>query len=143
MPTDDRFIYMVSMAQHTLRTYLNSLFSKEGMKITPPQATLLFLLQERDGRIMSELGQVIGVDNSAITGLVDRLEKAGLVIRKLNPEDRRSLLIYITPGGRKEAKKAEAIIRRVNESIKAGFSARELDTFKKILNSFFEMFRSR
>ncbi len=143
MPTNDRFIYLVSMAQHTLRTYLNSLFSKEGMKITPPQATLLFLLEVRDGRIMSELGQVIGVDNSAITGLVDRLEKAGLVIRKLNPEDRRSLLIYITPGGRKETKKAEAIIRRVNESIKAGFSARDMDTFKKILNSFFEKFGSR
>jgi len=131
------------MAQHTLRTYLHNLFSKEGMKITPPQATLLFLLKERDGRIMSELGQAIGVDNSAITGLVDRLEKAGLVIRKLNPEDRRSLLIYITPGGRKETKKAEAIIRRVNESIKTGFSARDMDTFKKILNSFFEKFRSR
>ena len=143
MPTNDRFIYLVSMAQHTLRTHLQNLFSKEGMKITPPQATLLFVLQERDGRIMSELGQIIGVDNSAITGLVDRLEKAALVIRKLNPEDRRSLLIYITPGGRKEVKKAEAIIRRVNESIKAGFSARDMDTFKKILNSFFEKFGSR
>ena len=143
MPTNDRFIYLVSMAQHTLRTHLHNLFSKEGMKITPPQATLLFVLQERDGRIMSELGQIIGVDNSAITGLVDRLEKAALVIRKLNPEDRRSLLIYITPGGRKEVKKAEAIIRRVNESIKAGFSARDMDTFKKILNSFFEKFGSR
>ena len=113
------------------------------MKITPPQATLLFVLQERDGRIMSELGQIIGVDNSAITGLVDRLEKAELVTRKLNPEDRRSLLIYITPGGRKEAKKAEAIIRSVNAIIKEGFSEREMDTFKKILKSFFEKFGSR
>jgi DNA-binding MarR family transcriptional regulator len=143
VPTNDRFIYLVSMAQHTLRTYLNNLFSKQGVKITPPQATLLFLLQERDGRIMSELGQTIGVDNSAITGLVDRLEKAGLVIRKLNPDDRRSLLIYITPDGLKEAKKAEAIIRSVNESIQEGFSAREMDTFRKILSSFFEKFRSR
>ena len=143
MPTNDRFIYLVSMAQHTLRTHLQNLFSKEGMKITPPQATLLFVLQERDGRIMSELGQIIGVDNSAITGLVDRLEKAELVKRKLNPEDRRSLLIYITPGGRKEAKKAEAIIRSVNSIIKEGFSEREMDTFKKILKSFFDKFGSR
>jgi DNA-binding MarR family transcriptional regulator len=143
MRTDDRLIYLVSMAQHTLRTYLNNLFSKEGMKITPPQATILFLLQERDGRIMSELGQAIGVDNSAITGLVDRLEKAKLVTRKLNPDDRRSLFIYITPGGLKEAKKAEAIIRRVNESIKAGFSARDMDAFNRILRSFFEKFKSR
>jgi len=143
MRTDDRLIYLVSMAQHTLRTHLHNLFSKEGMKITPPQATLLFLLQERDGRIMSELGQAIGVDNSAITGLVDRLEKAGLVSRKLNPDDRRSLLIYITPGGRKEVKKAEAVIRSVNESIKEGFSAREIDTFNRILRSFFEKFKNR
>jgi len=106
MSADNRLIYLLSMAQHTLRIYLNNLFSGEGMKITPPQATILFLLMERDGRIMSELGQALGVDNSAITGLVDRLEKAGLVARKLNPDDRRSLIIYITPGGRKEAKKS-------------------------------------
>jgi DNA-binding MarR family transcriptional regulator len=143
MRTDDRLIYLLSMAQHTLRTYLASLFAREGMKITPPQATILFLLNERDGRIMSELGQALGVDNSAITGLVDRLEKAGLVARNLNPDDRRSLLIYITPGGRKEAKKAEALIQSVNETIKSGFSSRDLDAFSRVLQGFFEKFKGR
>ncbi len=36
---------------------------------------------------MSEMGQVIGVDNSAMTRLVDRLEKSGLVKRQIDPEN--------------------------------------------------------
>ena len=108
---DDRLIYMLAMAHLAVRTHIGSEFLKEGIKVTLPQATVLFLLQEKDGRMLSEIGQVIGVDNSAVTGLADRLEKAGYVTREPNPGDRRAWHLHLTPQGRGEAQKASACRR--------------------------------
>jgi DNA-binding MarR family transcriptional regulator len=142
MPTDDRLIYLVFTAQQKLKTYLNNTLSSEGVTVTPAQAAILFLLREKDGQSMSELSQVLSMDNSTVTGLVDRLQRSGLVTRRANPDDRRISLIRITPQGVEEIKKAKPVITRVNERIKAGLSEREINTFKGILNSFFEKFHN-
>ena len=142
MSTDDRLIYLVFTAQQKLKTYLNNTLNSEGVTVTPAQAAILFLLREKDGQSMSALSQVLSMDNSTVTGLVDRLQKSGLVTRRANPDDRRVSLIRITPQGVEEIKKAKPVITRVNEQIKAGLSDQEINTFKGILNSFFEKFHN-
>jgi DNA-binding MarR family transcriptional regulator len=137
----DRLIYMLAMAHLAVRTHIGSEFLREGIKVTLPQATVLFLLQEKDGRMLSEIGQVIGVDNSAVTGLADRLEKAGYVTRVPNPEDRRAWHLHLTPQGRGEAQKASAVVGRVNAEVKAGISGQDMDAFKRVLKGFSEKFR--
>ncbi|MCP4669461.1 MAG: MarR family transcriptional regulator, partial [Deltaproteobacteria bacterium] len=94
-----------------------------------------------NGQAMSQLSRRLILDNSTITGLIDRLEKSGFVIRKANLKDRRISLIHITPQGVKEVNKAKTVINRVNEEIKADFSKKEIESFKKILNSFVAKFR--
>ena len=131
------------MAHLALRTRIHGLLAAEGVRLTVPQATVLFLLKEKDGRMMSELGQVLGVDNSAMTGLVDRLEKAEFVRREAKREDRRALLIRITPAGLDEAARAADVIRGVNEKIKAGFKAAQIEAFKEVLGGILEEFKSR
>ena len=138
MKKDDRLIYLISMAQLALRTRINTLFADAGLRITLPQATVLFLLTEKDCRMMSELGRIIGVDNSAMTGLVDRLEKAGFVRREAKQEDRRALLIRITPEGREKAVKAAKIIHGVNKKIGEGFEAGQIEALKDILRGVLE-----
>ena len=71
---DDRLIYLIFTAQHRLREYLKNALLAEGVMITPVQSGILFLLEEKDGRTMSEISQILSIDNSTITGLVDRLE---------------------------------------------------------------------
>jgi DNA-binding MarR family transcriptional regulator len=116
--------------------YIRDELNAAGVKITLVQAGILFLLKDRDRRAMSELGQHLSLDKSTITGLIDRLEKAGFVRRKANPKDRRMSLIQITRVGVREAGKAGTIINRINDEIKADFSTTEIKAFKKILNSF-------
>ncbi len=138
---DDRFVYLVFTAQNRLRMYIRDELTAAGVKITMVQAGILFLLQEKNGRSMSELGQLLSLDNSTITGLIDRLEKSGFVQRKANPKDRRMSLIHITRQGIKEVNKAKTVINQVNDEIKADFSKQEIEAFKKILNSFVAKFR--
>jgi len=140
MNADDRLIYLIFTAQNKLRTYLNNAMTDDGVKVTVAQSGILFLLKEKNGRSMTELSRILGIDNSTLTGLIDRLEKARLVERNANPGDRRSSHIYMTQEGIEAANGAKRVIRRVNEKIKDGFSPEEMETFKKVLKTFFRRF---
>ena len=139
MQKDDRLIYLISRAQHGLMTHLKKALNAEGVEITPVQAGILFLLR-KNALTMTELSRTLSIDNSAITGLVDRLEKSSLAKRTANPNDRRTYLIRITDKGKNEIDRAYVIIKKVNEEIKSGFSEDEVETFKKVLNSLLEKF---
>jgi DNA-binding MarR family transcriptional regulator len=133
---DDRLVYLVFTAQNRLKIHVRDELMTAGVKITIVQAAILFLLKEQDGRPMSDLSRMLSLDNSTITGLIDRLEKAGFVQRKANPNDRRVSLIHITPQGVEEARNAAIVSNRINNEIKANFSKEEIASFKKILTSF-------
>jgi len=139
-PKDDRLIYLIFSAQHKLRAYLKNEMAEAGVSITPAQSGILFLLKKKDGQTMSELSSVLSLDNSTLTGLVDRLERSGFVKRNASAADRRASLVFITERGREEIERARAVIRRVNDRIREGFAEGEIESFKKILRSFFERF---
>lgn len=136
MKANDRLIYLIFTAQNKLRTYLNKCLSDSGVTVTVAQCGILFLLKNKNSQTMTELSRVLGIDNSTLTGLTDRLEKAGMVRRIANPGDRRSSHIDITPAGLDETERAKKVIRRVNEKIKEGFSSEEIEAFKSVLGAF-------
>jgi MarR family transcriptional regulator, organic hydroperoxide resistance regulator len=140
MIVDDRLIFHVFSAQQKLRIYLNNALTTAGVPVTVTQAGILFLLKQKDNRTMTELSQILGIDNSTMTGLTDRLEKAGFVKRSASPGDRRASHIRITPEGLAEVEGAKRVIRRVNEEIKKGHSDNDIEAFKRVLNGFFEKF---
>ena len=133
MEADDRIIYSLTEAQRILMAHLKDRLSAEGLTITVVQAGMLFLLGQRDGRTMTELSRLLFTENSSMTRLADRMEKAGLVQRRMDPQDRRTLIISITESGREQAAAAEKIVQGVNEDIKAHLSREELEVFKKVL----------
>jgi MarR family transcriptional regulator, lower aerobic nicotinate degradation pathway regulator len=63
------------------------------------QTRLLGVLRDRKPT-MNELAQLLALDKSSITGLVDRAERRGLVTRVPSPTDRRSVRVSLTDYGR-------------------------------------------
>jgi DNA-binding MarR family transcriptional regulator len=68
--------------------------------LTVSQSYCLRLLYFRGSHTMTELAIELHVRLSTITGVVDQLEKKGLVARAAHPNDRRSLRVSLTPKGR-------------------------------------------
>jgi MarR family transcriptional regulator, organic hydroperoxide resistance regulator len=133
METDDRIIYIITETQRSVMAHLKDRLISQGLTITPVQAGILFLLTQQDSRTMTDLSRLLFTDNSSMTRLVDRLEKAGLVKRLADPKDRRALFITITEEGRKQAVLAKKTVKRVNQEIKTRLSPEELEVFKKVL----------
>ncbi|MDH3259899.1 MAG: MarR family transcriptional regulator [Acidimicrobiia bacterium] len=68
--------------------------------VTPPQFVVLGALWEQDARPLKELADAAHCTRATITGIVDILERKGLVTRQPNPGDRRSLLVTLTEQGK-------------------------------------------
>jgi DNA-binding MarR family transcriptional regulator len=67
--------------------------------LTPPQYQTLRLLWEQDSQPFKDLAAANGCTRPTMTGIVDTLEKNGLVTRQPNPDDRRSLLVTLSKKG--------------------------------------------
>ena len=70
------------------------------VELTPPQYQTLRLLWERDSQPFKDLAAANGCTRPTMTGIVDTLEKNGLVTRQPNPDDRRSLLVTLSKKGK-------------------------------------------
>ncbi len=68
--------------------------------LTGPQLTVVKLLQTVGDLSLSELSDKIRAQNSTVTGIIDRMEREGLVVRERSKEDRRVVHIKLTPKGK-------------------------------------------
>ncbi|MGC4071882.1 MAG: MarR family transcriptional regulator [Nibricoccus sp.] len=119
---------LIAAIMSTADTFLresNRLFRPYG--ITGAQYNVLNVLAGRpEGMSQRELSGVLVVDRSNVTGLLDRMEKAGWVKRTDDPADRRVYQVLLTPAGRKLWGKVHPrYLARVSE-VTSGFSAAQM-----------------
>ena len=69
------------------------------LDLTPPQFDVIATLGNTDGMNMTDLAEKTLVTKGTLTGIIDRLEKKGIVARIVPPENRRSFTIILTPEG--------------------------------------------
>jgi len=71
----------------------------EQLGVTARQATLLWLVKRSPGLSLAELAAEEGISPPALSGHVDRLERAGLLERVRSSEDRRRVGLRLTEEG--------------------------------------------
>jgi DNA-binding MarR family transcriptional regulator len=72
--------------------------------LTGPQLTVLKMLEGVGDLSLSDLSERIRAQNSTVTGIIDRMEREGLVVRARSTEDRRVIKIRLTERGAKIAR---------------------------------------
>lgn len=76
--------------------------------LTPSQFDIVATLGNTEGMTFKELGEKTLITKGTLTGVVDRLEEKGLVVRILQQEDRRSTVVRLTQKGDAEFKRVFA-----------------------------------
>ncbi|MCU0848089.1 MAG: MarR family transcriptional regulator [Spirochaetes bacterium] len=143
MPKEKRHIYVILTAQNILKNYLIKNFRDEKIKITPAHAAILFLLENGEVRTMSEISSVLFLDNSTVTGLVDRLEKMNFVRRSEAMGDRRKYGVSATESGIAEIGKARGIISRINREMETGMSEADMRGMHNVMENIMNKFSRR
>jgi DNA-binding MarR family transcriptional regulator len=100
--------------------------------LTQQQGQLLCVLMAQPYG-MSELGAVLGLAKSSLSGLVDRSERNGLVQRKPDPQDHRAVRVVLTGQGAKLADEFYTEACRRIEELTSGFAPAERDILAALL----------
>ncbi|WP_181138761.1 MarR family winged helix-turn-helix transcriptional regulator [Streptomyces sp. Ru73] len=99
----------------------------KALGLTVPQYSVLAGLWERDGRTAGQLCERLVMDSATITGVLDRLERAGLVTRAPDEKDRRLVRLRLTAAGVALRDEVQRTVADLNEEILRSFPADEAE----------------
>jgi len=112
-------------------------------KITLPQMVIINLLFGRSECKMTDISRVLGVTKSAVTGIIDRLIRLGLIKRMRSKDDRRIVNVMLTPKGITYARKLVDFRYQVIRRLFSNLSHREKAQYLRILTKIHDNIRAR
>jgi DNA-binding MarR family transcriptional regulator len=139
VPRKPRLFHLMSLAQHRLFKFTDATF-KEALGVSHTQLGVLWMLESKPGVMLKDVSDQMGINASAITALIGRMEDAGLVRRELSDEDGRVAHIFATKEGLAKAVAARPILSQLNSRLLADFSDREIAAVARFLNTILERF---
>lgn len=126
---DRQVCFALAVASRSVNALYRPLL--EPMGLTHPQYLVMLALWEESPRSVKQLSGVLQLDPGTLSPLLKRLEAAGLVTRRRDPRDERSLAVELTGPGRELRAQALKVPPAVVERL--GMSLAELETFRASL----------
>lgn len=122
--------YWVCAASHVFRKTLDARLTPEG--ITIRQWEVLAWLSARGCGSQAVLAEQLGIEPHTLAGVLKRMEKAGLLVRKPCAEDRRKNTLHPTEKAEEVWNRVSQIAHDIRMQATRGFDAEELATFKDL-----------
>lgn len=130
---DQYFCFKLNKAMKVIQRYYERCLTPLG--ITPSQFYILSHLWENDEAKFKDLAKCVNIEGSTLTGMVDRLERSGFIIRKDDPEDRRLIVISLTDKAREVIPKGMEFVKQLDEEVKNNFSPEEYSNCMKVIET--------
>ncbi|MEE2525323.1 MarR family winged helix-turn-helix transcriptional regulator [Hyphobacterium sp. HN65] len=113
---DRRLFLLIEIAARKLNRDADKRLKAEA-GVSASQASVLFLLLRRGDRRMGDLSRTLSLNPPAMTGLVDRMAKAGLVRKTTDRSDARGAMVALTKAGQTAAEQADATLKSLNAEL--------------------------
>lgn len=125
------FCLLLKNTWQKLSRYYNQRLAAYDLSV--PKALLLLEIAPGSGKNPRSLAKELDLENSSMTGLIDRLVKQGLVERQPDPHDRRGILIFLTPQGISAREGIKALVEELDRKIQEVISTDDIKTFRRIM----------
>lgn len=113
---------------------------QEKIDASATQVVALMYFIQHDGRLLVDLSRELLQTKSAITTLVERMEKNDFIQKIPCPKDKRASQLFLGPRGKDKLKQALPLIASYNQSIMELFSPDELKIVLRFLNIIIDKF---
>ncbi|WP_397475780.1 MarR family winged helix-turn-helix transcriptional regulator [Pusillimonas sp.] len=121
-----------------------SIFHDElGSKLTPIQYAILRILVEHPGIDQVSLAGLVAIDTSTAASVAIRLEEKKLLVRYLDPNNRRQRALYVTEAGQALLQSTVPGIERLHQRIFEGFTPEEEAQFMALLTKLVQINNSK
>jgi DNA-binding MarR family transcriptional regulator len=135
-----RIIRLLRYVMDTMKQNVEQHFKQ--LQLTGPQGILLGILSQHSKMKISELSEKLGLSNSTVSGIIDRLEKQNLVERIRSDEDRRVVYASVTEDAKHKFKECFDKTEKLLEGMMMKKATKEeidlilsgLNTLKQVLD---------
>jgi len=116
---------------------VSKMYNEEAGKAGSTMATgfALLSIDPEDGTPSTSLGPKMGMEATSLSRILKTMEEKGLIIRKRNPSDGRSVLIHLTEFGKEMRDYSKRVVLRFDEAVKENVSDKDLKTFIEVANT--------
>jgi len=120
---------------------VSKMYNEEASKFDSTMATGLTLLSidQEKGTPSTALGPKMGMEATSLSRILKTMEKRGLIERRSNPNDGRSVLIHLTDFGREKRMYSKEKVLTFNEAIRNNVSEEKLKNFYEVAELINEM----
>ena len=104
-----------------------------GVSVNQGEAHILAHLHAQGEMTIAELHRALAHRRSTLTSILDRLTERKLVTRAVDPQDRRSFRIKLTPAGARAAVKVYRCLESIERAVLKGIKPAEMRVFERII----------
>jgi MarR family transcriptional regulator for hemolysin len=115
----------------TVSRAFNAALAEAGGSL--PIWLILTSLRGEQWRTQLQLARSLGIEGPTLTRHLDGMERAGLVERRRDPNDRRAVQVELTDAGRQLHDRLRTNVIAFDERLRAGLGAEELDALRAVL----------
>lgn len=94
---------------------------------------VLLNIDSEHGAAATKIAPQMGLEARSLTRILKTLEDRGIIQRKADPTDKRSVRIFLTKDGKKRKEKAKETVLRFNEVVRDEISTTKLNTFLEVI----------
>src|SRR5215208_135637 len=132
--------FLLAKATQRWNELLGERFAAAGYAdVRPSYGSVLLPLFEDDGLRMGELARRARLSKQTMTDMIRRLERDGLVERRLDPSDARASQIFLTPSSRRFKPVAAATLRDLDGLVRTRLSTQRVAELKRALRQLMEL----
>jgi DNA-binding MarR family transcriptional regulator len=133
MPKPLRFLSPIHKASREVGVYFERLMADSGL--APQEGHILSYLRSYAPCPIAEVITVFGLRGSTATSVLDRLEERSLLARRPNPDDRRSILLDLTPEGRRVAEQVQTFVDALERGVAKRITAKDEEGFRAVMEA--------
>lgn len=131
MKLNETIEFYIRTTSLALSRMYNSIAAKYGITQT---IGYILTYVSREGTPSTRLAQLLGMKNSSLTRLLKKMEKDGCIYRKVSPEDKRVVKIFLTEKGVARRKIAKKTVLDFNQKLLNKVDEQEMEIFFKVFD---------
>lgn len=127
MKREETVDYHIKSAWHAISRMYNQQAAEEGF--TTAIGFVLININSKEGTPATKIAPLIGLETRSLTRMLKTMEEKGLICKKADPLDKRSVRIFLTEEGKEKKERSINTIMDFNQQVREVVSEDDLQTF--------------
>ncbi len=132
MKKEETVDYPIKSAWHAISRMYNQQAAEEGF--TTAIGFVLININSKEGTQATKIAPLIGLETRSLTRMLKTMEEKGLIFKKADPVDKRSVRMFLTEEGKRKKEISVQSVKRFNEQIRLALSEQELASFLGVIS---------